>query len=270
MAIDLSGGSDGYYHDVSAYDNGTTSSWVISAWLRLTINGNFERIFHQHKQTNAATDSVQLVKLGTNRLMFARTTGDTAARIVASDVVYSGTQDWIHVLASVKFGQKPKMWINGVPQSDATISALGTGTNNARLYIGNRSDNNAATDFTGDIGPNAHWITNDSTIPEPTDDDALRLYHGASPWTFAPDKLVLVRNFNTVDEPPIFNLLGSSVKFGTPAQSADHPPITAQDPIFVPSAAGGGGGITTIPPRLHNSDNQFASITAHRLGGILE
>jgi len=34
-----------------------------------------------------------------------------------------------------------------------------------------------------------------------------------------------------------------------------------------PAAA---GGATPRPPKLHNSDNQFASITAHRLGGVLE
>ena len=41
-------------------------------------------------------------------------------------------------------------------------------------------------------------------------------------------------------------------------------PIT----YFIPSA--GGGGATVIPPTLHSIDNQFASITAHRLGGVLQ
>ena len=31
-----------------------------------------------------------------------------------------------------------------------------------------------------------------------------------------------------------------------------------------------GGGVTPIPPRLHNIDCQFAVISAHRLNGVLE
>lgn len=242
MAFHAGGASaEGYYHTLTPYGGQTTTRQLFSVWLAPVADSSYRRILHTHFTTGPSADSHQLIKLNNNKIAICRGSGNTAALSAATDAAITGGE-WIHLLAWCESSAAPSLWLNGVKQSGSNTAALGTGSNNSRLYIGMRSSQDAP--YKGDVAELAYWITNtDSELPEPSDAEAMALYRSGNPWSYKPDVLRVVRPVQKVDQPAIYlgAGVGPSVKVGTPTQSAEHAPITRSDISFVRSIAGGGG-----------------------------
>lgn len=234
MAFNASGVSaQGYYHTLTPYGGQSTTRQLFSVYLAPFSDTSFRRILHTHFTTASASDSHQLIKLSNNKIAICRGSGNTAPLSSATDSAITGGE-WIHLLAWCDSGGTPSLWLNGAKQTSSNATALGTGTNNSRLYVGMRSSQDAP--YKGDTAELAYWIANtDAELPEPTDAEAMLLYRSGNPWSHRPDALRVVRPFQKVDQPAIYlgTGAGSSVKIGAPTQAASHAPITRSDISFI-------------------------------------
>jgi len=210
------------------------------AWLRIpATDTSYRRIIHTHFLQSASTDSLQLAKLNSNKLLIARGDSTGSGYGVTSDAALVA-DTWYHVIAHGGLSINPKLWIDGVAQSGSSTTALGIGSQNARLYLGMRSAEDAA--FKGDIGDVNYWLSNSaSEVPAPTDQEAMMLYRSQNPWSWNPDQLKVVSPLRSLDQPAIYlgTSVGSAVKVGSPTQSDEHSPLISSDMSVISEAAAG-------------------------------
>ena len=262
--------ADGYYWDRTRTETSNYQGVAFSIWATTPIDATFRRLAHWFSYSSASNYkiSIQVSQNSNDRIYFAQNAVTLRAPVLAA-----GSLNHFFAFYSYSGPEVHKFWVNGVETTDTTTP--GTGffvpalTN--RFAVGFRTD--LVSQWKGDVSEAKVWSRDGGAMATPTDDQVRAIMAGGNPRLYEPDYFLLDAPFKEVDQPEIYadSTFGAMVTRNVPLAGSTHGRILTHDPIFVPSTAGGGGGptVTPVPPRLQNSDRQFATITAHRLGGVL-
>lgn len=248
MSANFGGSTGSYLQATSGVSLSFTHS--VSLWAKPDVHrnwsapislGNAANDSHYARLLITSTGGVLLQILGTGGLV-----SFTHATTISTGV-------WTH-LAYTATNSSFYSYVNGTASSQNTNAVTGFGTAVSKLTIGEYSALSTLYPFDGriaEVGVYNGTVLSGAQISalaggdKPDTIGSCTHYYlpidDAGTWTDNVGALDLTKSGTVTND------------------DADHPAMNA-----------GGGGVTVIPPTLHSIDNQFALITAHRLGGVLQ
>ena len=248
MSANFGGSTGSYLQATSGVSLSFTHS--VSLWVKPDVHRNWSAAISFGNAINDTSYARLLVNSSGGVLLQIIGTGGQAS-FTHSTTISTGV--WTH-LAYTATNSSFYSYVNGTASSQNTNAVTGFGTAVSKLTIGEYSALSTLYPFDGriaEVGVYNGTVLSGAQISalaggdKPDTIGSCTHYYlpidDAGTWTDNVGALDLTKSGTVTND------------------DADHPAMNA-----------GGGGVTVIPPTLHSIDNQFALITAHRLGGVLQ